>query len=773
MSGSTPNSASEEAFTPIAVIGMALRMPGADTEYQLHELLAAGRDAMDAIPLERLELAGLDPEGTYPPLAALSRIEEFDHAFFKISSAEAVAMDPHQRLALQLAHAAIENAGQRPSRLRGSDCGVFFAAPRPDYVSLVGDRDLVSMLGTQSSALAGRISHQLGLQGPAVVVDTGCSSALVALQHACRELAADATGLALIGAVSLFPTLFEQADTVQEVVSESGTCRAFDVSADGTAPGEGGAVLLLKRLDRALEDADQIHAVIRSVAVNHNGDRSNGFSAPGPAAQAEVIERAWRLAGLDLDRLTYLEAHGSGTRLGDMIEIESAQRVLRAAGAARHACDVGTIKSNIGHLGNAAGLAGLLKAVLAVKHATRYASINVATPNPQFAAHGEPLRVRTTTEPWTEQQGVSRVAGVSSFTLIGTNAHAVVEEPPKPARYGAVAPAVVTRGAPAAVSAASRGALRRRLTDLAEHLAVVRDEDLPDVLFTLNAGRDHYPYRAVLPATGGAAGLRHALTWAAESVETVDPVPTRRLVLLLTDPEVTGPAVWEGAGSLADTGAWKAQSRAYQRAWADADADADADAAVPDLTRHQYAAVQALRAAGVEPALIVGLGRSRAVARALRGEVSLAQAWAQERGGPDGPAPELVAARLAQGEPSAFRVLGPAEPAFEALGAGGHDLALLDLTCPDGLVGAVAGVYLAGVPVDWEAYPAGSGDSSGGGEWSGRPRPVALPGYPFEPTRCWPGVTPAVSQAGASVPAGAAPAVAGASADPQGKDAVG
>ena len=709
--GPGARSTADPVFEPIAVTGMAVRMPGADSAEAFHRLLSEGRDLVGPPTPERLALSGLDPAADHGRMSLLGGIEEFDREFFGITPAEAEAMDPHQRIALQLACTAVENAGHRLSSLRGTACGVFLAAPRPDYVRLVGEADVLTLLGTQPSALAGRISYLLGLHGPAAVLDTGCSSSLIALHYACRELALGTVDTALAGGLTVHPLLVpgREADGFSEIIAPDGVCRAFDADAAGTSPGEGGAVLLLKRLDRAVADGDTVHAVVRAVAVNHNGHRSNGFSAPGLTAQVEVITEAWRQAGIDLRRFGLLEAHGSGTRLGDMIEIEAVQRVLTSAGAGRHACTIGSVKTNIGHLGNAAGVAGLVKAILAVRHRTHYASLHFARPNPQLAAHGEPAKVATETATW--QSEGPRAAGVSSFTLIGTNAHTVVEEAPEPAPAD---PARRTRPALATVSAKTPGALGRLLDALRGWAPTLAEANLPDALFVLNAGRDDHAHRVAFPVTDTAsltAGLRDAAPPSAAPRE-------RRLVLVVGDPGEAGH----------DPVPWTTVHPAYGRAWR------ECGDTVPAAARHTYAVLTLLRTLGVAPGLVLGVGHGgRALARALRGELPPAAAWAE----PYVPPADVrartrdVVERLAAAEPSAFRTAGAVDPAFAALAAGPHDLAPWETPGPEALPTAVAALYTAGVTVDWDAWYAGE-----------RHRRVELPTYPFEPTRCWPDTAP-------------------------------
>ncbi|MFD9903989.1 amino acid adenylation domain-containing protein [Streptomyces sp. NPDC059063] len=732
---SSPQAASPSAspaapFAPVAVIGMAVRLPDADTVEELHELLRKGHDGVGPVPAGRLALAGLDPDGRYPQMATLTGIDEFDREFFGITPAEAEAMDPHQRLTLQLAWAAVENAGYGLAELRARRCGLFLSAPRPEYARLVGEDDLLTMLGTASPALAGRIAHTLGFGGPVAGLDTGCSSSLVALHYACRELAHGSVGVAVAGGLSLHIVPLEQreAEAFPEVMAAGGRCRAFDAAAAGTCQGEGGGLLVLKLLDRALADGDTVHAVIRGIGVNHNGGRSTGLSAPGPAAQAEVIGDAWRSAGLDPRRMSVLEGHGSGTRLGDMIELEAAQRVLSAAGAPRHACALGSVKTNLGHLDHAAGIAGLIKAILSVRFRTLYPSLHFEQPNPQLAAHGEPLYVNTAAREWRGPDGATMLAGVSSFSLTGTNVHVVVEEPPRtqPPRAASVVSVAAARPDLATVSAKSPAALARRLSALADLSPKVHAGELPlpDALFVLNSGRADHAYRVAFPVPDADAlddGLRRARDGLAAGTRAATATPPHRVALVIGDP---GDAV-QGAPSLGDT------YPAYQRAWEECGGDA------PAAFRHAYATAVLLRSLGLAAGPVLGVGRGRSLARAVRGELPPAEALAEaaatppaDPSGTDGKA-RAVIARLTGEEPTRFCVLGDAGAAFQ--GEGHHPWTAHDA---DAVVRNAAALYEAGAAVDWEAW------------YEGVPRRrVELPTYPFARTRCWPQVRAAARPA--------------------------
>jgi amino acid adenylation domain-containing protein len=484
------------AAADLALIGMALALPDAPTAADLHANLAAGRDSVRPIPPERFRLLGLAPGGAHLPAATLPSIDRFDHEFFRLSPREARSMDPHHRLLLQLAWQAVEDAGYAVARLGRTRVGVYVTSHHAGYLRLLAQRDTVAMLGNAPAALAGRVSYLLGFEGPSLVVDTGCSSGLVALQLAAAALREGACDAALVGGVSLRTSLDANLAVggYPELISTSGRCRAFDAAADGTSDGEGGVVLLLKLRERAEADGDHLRAVIRSVAVGHNGNRSNGFSAPSPAAQVELLTQAWRAAGVRREDFLFLEAHGSGTQLGDAIELTAVQSAWRALPGPDDAwCAIGSVKTNLGHLDQVAGLAGLAKAVVGLEHGYRYPSLHFHSPNPAVRWDGS---VRVAREGAAVRVGSGSVVGVSSFSLTGTNVHVVVGR------------AAVRRPAPAAppadlvtVSGRSGAALRRCAQALWRHLHARPELPWWQAAYVLNAGRDDLPYRLAFVAT--------------------------------------------------------------------------------------------------------------------------------------------------------------------------------------------------------------------------------------------------------------------------------
>jgi acyl transferase domain-containing protein/tryptophanase/pimeloyl-ACP methyl ester carboxylesterase/acyl carrier protein/SAM-dependent methyltransferase len=430
----------DQAGAAVAVIGMAGMFPGSPDLATFWDHLAAGADLTGPVPSDRRELlAHPDTAGTRAGF--LADVAGFDAARFRISATEAALMDPQQRLFLQAAWRAVEDAGYQPSELAGSDTGLFVGVSTTDYADLLRENghpvEAHTASGIAHSILANRVSHVLDLHGPSEAVDTACSSALVALHRAVRSLAAGDCSAALVGGVNvlLSPGLFT-AFGKSGMLSADGTCKVFDAAADGYVRGEGVGALLLKPLAAALADGDRVHAVIRGTAVNHGG-RAPSLTAPSPEAQARVLVRAYREAGIDPATVTAIEAHGTGTRLGDPVEVEGMKKAFAElyAGYGRPAPDrphiaIGSVKSNIGHLEAAAGAAGLIKMVLAMRHRQLPATVHFHELNPYLRLTGTPFYVNAEARPWAgipDGGRLVRRAGVSSFGFGGTNAHVVIE----------------------------------------------------------------------------------------------------------------------------------------------------------------------------------------------------------------------------------------------------------------------------------------------------------------------------------------------------------
>jgi phthiocerol/phenolphthiocerol synthesis type-I polyketide synthase B len=505
---------------PIAVVGLGCRFPGdiAGPE-AFWQFLSEGRSSVTEVPPERWapfddgspEIAALLANTTRSG-SFLTDIGGFDAEFFDISSREAVKMDPQQRLLLEVAWEALEHAGIPPNSLRRSQTGVFAGACYTDYGYLAGldlaSVDAWSNPGGALSIIANRLSYFLDLRGPSVTVDTACSSSLVALHLACQSLRIGDSDLALAAGVNLLlaPGVFRAFDQTG-ALSPTGACHTFDADADGFVRGEGCGVAVLKRLRDALRDGDRLLAVVRGSAVNSDG-RSNGMLAPNPAAQMAVLRAAYANAGMSPRDVDYVETHGTGTLLGDPIEARALGTVLGRGRPESSPLLIGAVKSNLGHLEAAAGIAGFIKTVLAVQHASIPKNLGFQTPNPHIPFDQMRLKVVADQLEWPPLQRPRR-AGVSAFGFGGTNAHVVIEQAPA---IDAVAP----QQAPAVSTVVVSGSNRERIAALAGTLAEWMDGDgagvpLPDVAHTLNHHRAlHARFATVCARDRGqaVAGLR-------------------------------------------------------------------------------------------------------------------------------------------------------------------------------------------------------------------------------------------------------------------------
>ncbi|MEU7635835.1 amino acid adenylation domain-containing protein [Streptomyces sp. NPDC039016] len=418
----------------IAVIGLAGRFPGAPDVAAFWENLLAGACAVDEVPVARWDTAALySPD--HAPGRSISKwggfldgIEEFDPEYFRMTDDEARCLDPAVRLFLEGSAQCLADAGYRETELAGRDVGVFAGARMSGYGRRAGDRRDAVGMGSDQNFIAARVAHHYDLHGPNLVVDSACSSSLVALQLACRSLRDGESELALAGGVDILLDEEPYLDfSAARALSRRGRCATFDERADGFVPGEGCGVVLLKPLAAALRDGDRIHAVIDAVAVNNDG-RTMGLTTPNPAAQAKVVRRALAAGGRDPEDIGLIEAHGTGTMIGDPIELRALTEVFREATDRTGFCAIGSVKSNVGHLLSAAGMAGFLKAVLAVREGRIPPTLFCDRPNPRFDFAASPFRPARTALDWTPEGGRVRAAGVSAFGLGGTNAHVITSQ---------------------------------------------------------------------------------------------------------------------------------------------------------------------------------------------------------------------------------------------------------------------------------------------------------------------------------------------------------
>ncbi|MEZ3179520.1 SDR family NAD(P)-dependent oxidoreductase [Streptomyces pimonensis] len=687
----------QAAETDVAIIGMAGRFPGADDLNSFWRLLSEGREGITRFSREELAAAGVparlldDPEYV-PAHGIIPDVDLFDTGYFEFTPAEAAITDPQHRILLTAGHAALEHAGYDPARYDGL-ISVYAGAAINTYLqqqvlpnvdqATTSDHFAV-MVGNDKDFLATRLSYKLDLKGPSYAVQTACSTSLVALHLACQGLINGECDMALAGGVTVkLPQakgyLYEEG----AILSRDGHVRTFDADASGTVLGNGVGVLVLKPLRDAIADRDTIHAVVKGTATNNDGSGKVSFAAPGAAGQTAVIREAHIVSGVDPRSIGYVEAHGTATRLGDPVEVSALTRAFRESTADTGFCAIGSVKSNIGHLDAAAGVAGVIKTVLMMKHRTLVPTVNHTTPNPAIDFAAGPFKVSTDTAPWTGE-GPLR-AGVSSFGIGGTNAHAILQEAP---------PAPVTGDAHRAqqllvVSARTATALGTAARNLAAHLEGDDPAALADVAYTLAVGRRAHEHRLAVTGSDRAA-LARALREA--------PVPERpgtgevSFVFAEDVPDAAGLA---GRWAAAEP-AFAAHHEAALAAGAERLGERGRAFAV------QYALGKLWLDWGLTPVAVHGDGLAARAAACVTGALRLEKALTG-----DGPVPPAARARI------------PVRTAHDEVRG-------VALGVTDGPWDGVARAWQAGVAVDWAAWFEG--------EERGR---VPLPTYPFEGRRCW------------------------------------
>ncbi|MET8160863.1 SDR family NAD(P)-dependent oxidoreductase [Sphaerisporangium sp. NPDC005289] len=786
----TDQTTTELSDTDIAIVGMAGRFPGAAGTRELWALLLDGRTGITRFTDDELRRAGVPEHLLADPAyvkagAVLDDVDLFDPAFFGLSGKEAQLLDPQQRLFLECSWRALEDAGCDPSRFGGL-IGIFGGAAWSTYLTnnLLPNKPLVAStgelaigLGNEKDSLTTRVSHILGLAGPSLGVQSYCSTSLVAVATAATSLAGGECDLALAGGVSVqVPHRVGYLYQEGGMTSPDGGCAAFDESALGTPVGSGVAVVALRRLGDALRDGDRVYAVIRGWAVNNDAGRKVGFTAPGVGGQAAVVAEALASSGLAPGDIDYLEAHGTGTALGDAAELAALQKVFDG-----QTCLIGSVKTNLGHLDRAAGATGLIKAALSLHHGQLPATLNFRTPNRQLRLGGATLDVVTERRDWARGERPRR-AGVSAFGIGGTNAHVVLEEAPYAAREttgGTGVELLVWSGRTASAADRLTAGLARRLAgDTSGGL-------LADVAYTLRRGRTAFEHRRFLVAADAAEA---AVALGAGSGVAARPEPrVDRAVRLLVPDQCTGLG-------------WAEELHAAEPRFRDAVEECLARAAevtgapIPSLAASppQVAAFAAayglgrwLQAHGVGAAAVLGHRTGAAVAACLAGALPLREALAvaMTAAGPTGPA-ELAAwlrrhvtfsapsiavwsnltgepldAAAAQDPGTWARLLTAADFAAADALSRDEDAVLLELGA-DGLLSSTVGrpstrgpsrpadltlfldrdaatarhaayaligrLWLAGVPVDWTRFQ------------QDRPlRKVDVPGHPFDRARYW------------------------------------
>ena len=789
----------------IAVVGLAGRFPGARDVGELWRNLCGGVESITAVSDEELRSNGVEPELINNPHyvkvdAPLSDYDCFDARFFGYGAREATIMDPQQRVFLECCWEALEDAGYDCERL-DKLVGVYAGAGASGYFfhylypqrGKAGSVDPFEIgAGNSVSSLAARVSYKLNLRGPSLAVQTACSSSLVAVHLAAQSLLNEECDLALAGGVFVrMPVKGGYLYKVDGLLSPDGHCRPFDAEARGTVFGSGAGVVVLKRLQEALEDGDLIHAVIKGSAVNNDGAAKAGFTAPNSTAQAEVVTEALAVADISPATVTYIEAHGTGTALGDPIEVRALTKAFGPAVAVRKTCALGSVKANIGHLDAAAGVAGLIKTVLALRHRKLPPSLNFCVPNPEIDFSSSPFYVNTELREWT-RNGVPRRAGVSSFGLGGTNCHVVLEEPPEQTREG-----VLRQWHLLPLSAKTDSALDSTARRLADFLSREREIELSDVAYTYQIGRKQWSNRRVIIAgsTDEAVRILRAPVDNGSPSDTASSTKPSTAFLFTAQPSQTvtilkalysdEPSFKRHVDDLADVLAarWGRDIRPYFLA--EEASEADCSAEDPNLRMFrgitsfivQYSVAKTLMDWGVTPQAVMGEGAAEYPAACIAGILSLADALELFIGGVfrESPGSQVSTAwerieyrppRIpfsartgqwitAQEAVSADYWRGPIDGGAELesqlrlLSAAGSNLlvrvaelsaiGLNELSissavpestpdeCGRRLHEVVGRLWISGVPIAWNQYSAGIPC-----------RKASVPTYPFEPQRYWP-----------------------------------
>ncbi|MFA8357188.1 amino acid adenylation domain-containing protein [Burkholderia ubonensis] len=712
---------------PIAVIGMACRFPGSsDTPAAFWQLLDHARDAVTEVPRERWDIDRYyDPDPAAPGKMAtrhgafIERVDQFDAAFFGIAPREATYLDPQQRLLLEVAWEALENAHLAPERFRQSATGVYVGITCFDHAIQVSNASTPSSsyagTGSALNMAAGRLSFVLGLTGPSMAIDTACSSSLVCLHLACESLRSRETSMALAGGVNLMlsPEVmvsFSQA----RMLSPDGRCKTFDAAADGYVRGEGCGMVVLKRLADALADGDRVLGIVRGTAVDQGG-AGGGLTVPSRDSQERVIRRALNQAGVAPGDVSYVEAHGTGTSLGDPIEVEALAGVYGPGRAASEPLVIGSVKTNIGHLESASGIAGLIKVLLSFEHDRIPAHLHFTQPNPHTPWQDIPIRVAADPVAWPRGER-RRVAGLSAFGFSGTNAHAIVEEPP-------VAPAHDAQRSLLLLSARSEAALTALEQRYERAIAGAPPHELAAICRAAAVGRSHYPFRAAY-----ASGVREPATASARTGK------ASRMGFMFASPD-TGVARELHASEPLFRAAFERCSVPLSAL----DTDAGRFAAL-------FAWAELWKAWGIRPAVVSGHGVGEYVAACVAGVMSLVDALRVAAARSDSDALRAALQDMPLARPSVRLISGSlgtevtdevTHPQYWLQQAALPDQADAPRT-PDGLADgwlpppcaghalerALAALYVQGWQFDWNAlFPA-----------SAQPA-TTLPNYPFERQR--------------------------------------
>jgi acyl transferase domain-containing protein len=714
------------ASEPIAIVGMSCRLPGgADGVDAYWRLLRDGIDAIGPMPGGRwnqddfLGMTGDPAAGVGSAFAgSLGDIDSFDAEFFGLQPEEATRLDPQHRLLLELAWEAIEHGGQTLEALRAARTGVFVGVYNSDYLLLQLARqagvDVFTASGSAHSLAANRLSYTFDLRGPSVAIDTACSSSLVAVHLACRSLRARESDVALAGGVNLILSPLSTVLTARVLpMAPDGRCKTFDDRADGIVRAEGCGVVVLKRLSDAVRDGDPIAAVVRGSAVNHDG-RTNGLTAPSSLSQQAVIAQALEDARIDPSQVSLIEAHGTGTPLGDAIELEALHAIYDAGGGARRPCAVGSVKTNMGHLEAAAGIAAFIKVALALHHRAIPPHLHVRSRHALLRQAHSRFFVPGAVQPW-PSAGEPRVASVSSFGFGGTNAHVVLQEPPAPEPLSSEE--AETRFV-LPVSARSHGALAAAVLDMQSFLAAT-DHPVEAICYTAAVRRTHHRFRCAVVGNSRAALVEHLearhVQLAVGRAATRSGGPSRQLAFVFGRTSAQQrKALLESLDRhpIAVSRLQDCDAKVHDRTGARlSDIDVVSSFAI------QVAVADVLRSLGASPAAVAGHGEGEVAAALINGSIDLDSAIGQlldnENGRHGAHSQDSIGDLIRTGH-TVVTIGDDRDAASGPLSV-----------CRSGLHDVAASLYELGIAVDWRV-------------WYPKPRrPVVLPAYPWQRRRYW------------------------------------
>lgn len=778
---------------PIAVVGMGCQFPGAEGVEAFWDLLRNGVDAIREVPKDRYDVDDFyDPDLSAPGTmntrwgGYLRNVSDFDAGFFGISVREASSIDPQQRLLLEVSWEALENAGIAASQLAGSNTGVFMGISGFDYAFMHAEAPPRGGTGLAFSIAANRLSYFYDFRGPSMIVDTACSSSLVAVDLASQSLRNRDVDVALAGAVNVL--LFPQCTVALAqagFMAPDGHCKTFDAAADGYVRGEGCGIVVLKRLSDAIAEGHHIIGLVLGTAVNQDG-RSNGLTAPNGLSQQAAVRQALRKAKVQARQISYLEAHGTGTSLGDVVEVEALWSALGEGRGPDEVCHIGSVKTNIGHIEPASGMAGLIKVLLSLKHEQIPPNLNLKKINPNLRMDAR-LKIPTALEPW-PRSSEPRYAGISAFGFGGTNSHAIVSEG---IVRTPVTPEVDRPVHVLSLSGKSAKALAELARRYADHCSKHPEDSLADICYTANSGRSHFEQRLVARAatrqemqaslaafaqSGESPSIRKAVAKARTHARIAFVFPGEASVYAGMGRELyhTQPTFKRALDRCDEFLRSRLEKPLLSVLFPDASANSDIEMAYrgPAAFAIEYGLALLWQSWGIEPSAVQGEGAGEFVAACVAGVLGWEDAL------------DLCAekSKAAAGLPSAFAAKAAActfqapriqmvsgrtgqfmEPGFVpdatywsgetvidgmptlhssgcdfilAMGAGadesangdGKVLGSLKSTASDWdtLLSSVTTLYLSGIAVDWKGFD------------RDYPRQlVALPTYPFERKRCW------------------------------------